>query len=191
MCSKKRTGLSFILSAPAGTGKTTLVDRLVEEFPHIVKNISYTTRRKRDGEVDGKDYLFLTKEDFLKKEDDFLEVVELFGNKYATSKSLVQNNQANSLHTVFVIDVEGALQLKKQIPCISIFVSPPSLNALTSRLKKRSSENPEEMAVRIKRAKKELEMVKYYDYHIVNDVLSTAYEALKSIVIAEEHRVTD
>lgn len=188
MYNKKKEGRFFIVSAPAGSGKTTLVTKLLEEFPHIKKSVSYTTRKPRNGEVQGKDYLFISEKAFQEKEEDFIEKVEILGNKYATSKKLIEENQKKSFHTVFVIDVEGALSMMKKIPCISIFILPPSLKELKNRLEKRGSETSEEIALRMERAKKELEKVKLYDYYIVNDTISSAYEALRSIVLAEEHR---
>lgn len=185
-------GFIFILSAPAGTGKTTLVRMLSQEFPCIVESISCTTRPMRPGEADGKDYYFLTRAEFEEKiqHGDFLEYAEVFGYYYGTSLSFVHKQQELGRHVFLVIDTQGAMQLKKKnFPAIYIFLSPPSIEELKERLIKRKTETPEVIDKRLSWAKTELSMIKNYDYHIVNDYLNQAYAILRSIVIAEEHRV--
>lgn len=188
--SKKR-GLLFIISAPAGTGKTTLVKMLTDEFPHVVRSVTCTTRKPRPGEVNGVDYFFLTEEEFEKKlqKGDFLEHANVFGNHYGTSRTLVEKELDSGKHVILVIDTQGALQLKEKLKGIFIFISPPSLEELKKRLVKRRTETPELIEKRILWARHELEMISHYDYHIINDDLSVAYEALKSILIAEEDRI--
>lgn len=186
-------GLCFILSAPAGTGKTTLVRMLSKEFSCICESISCTTRPPRPGEVDGKDYHFLSLSEFEKKieQGDFLEFAEVFGYHYGTSKAFVLKQQEMGQHVFLVIDTQGAMQLKKaQFPALYIFLSPPSLEELKKRLLARQTESAEGIEKRLSWAKAELSMVENYDYHIVNDSLKQAFEILRSIVIAEEHRVT-
>jgi guanylate kinase len=185
-------GFVFVISAPAGTGKTTLVRMLSQEFPCIVESISCTTRPPRPGEVNGKDYYFLSKKEFEEKVriGDFLEYAEVFGYHYGTSLSFVHKQQEMGKHVFLVIDTQGAMQLKKQqFPAIYIFLSPPSLEELKERLIRRQTESPEVIDKRLSWAEAELAMVKNYDYHIVNDNLNQAYTILRSIVIAEEHRV--
>jgi guanylate kinase len=188
-------GLIFVISAPAGTGKTTLVDKLTHEFSSIVRSVSCTTRAPRHSEQEGRDYFFLDKKAFEKKiaEGGFLEHAKVFGEYYGTSVDFVKKLQESGKHVVMVIDTQGALQLQKHFkgktPAIFIFISPPSLTELKERLHKRKTENPQSMEERLAWAKKELEMVHHYDYHIVNDHLETAYTVLKSIFIAEEHKV--
>lgn len=185
-------GFVFILSAPAGTGKTTLVRMLSKEFSCIYESVSCTTRSIRPGETEGEDYHFLSKEEFEEKihHGDFLEHAEVFGYHYGTSKALVEKQQAMGKHVFLVIDTQGAMQLKKkQFPAIYIFLSPPSLEELKGRLVKRETEPMDVIERRLGRAKDEMAMLAYYDYHIVNDNLHTAYAILRSIVIAEEHRV--
>ncbi len=185
-------GLVFILSAPAGTGKTTLVRMLSKEFSCIYESVSCTTRSSRPGEVEGEDYHFLSNKEFKEKIDqgDFLEHAEVFGYHYGTSKALVEKQQAMGKHVFLVIDTQGAMQLKqKKFPAIFIFLSPPSLEELKDRLIKRETEAMDVIEKRLAWAKDEMIMLTNYDYHIVNDNLHTAYAILRSIVIAEEHRV--
>lgn len=185
-------GLIFIISAPSGTGKTTLVHMLTKEFPSIVRSISCTTRNPRPGEHEGIDYFFINKETFKAKIDqgDFLEHAQVFGDDYGTSQEFVKSQQARGNHVVLVIDTQGALQLKKKLKdAIFIFISPPSLIELKERMNKRKTETPQLMEERLAWARHELEMVHHYDYHIINDHLETAYTILKSIFIAEEHKV--
>lgn len=185
-------GLVFVLSAPAGTGKTTLLKMLREEFSCVTGSISSTTRSPRQGEVSGKDYHFLAVSEFEKKiqNGDFLESAKVFENYYGTSKEEVLRQQEKGKHVILVIDTQGAMQLrKKAFPATFIFVSPPSLEALRERLLKRQTESVALIEKRLSWAKEELAKLSYYDYHIINDDLQTAYEVLRSIIIAEEHKV--
>jgi guanylate kinase len=187
----KGRGLLFVISAPAGTGKTTLVKMLTDEFPRVTRSVTCTTRKPRPGEINGQDYFFLTEEEFEKKlkTGDFLEHANVFGNHYGTSRSLVEKELKTGKHVILVIDTQGALQLKDKLNAIFIFISPPSLEELKKRLYQRRTESPELIEKRILWARHELEMISHYDYHIINDDLSVAYKALKSILIAEEDRV--
>jgi guanylate kinase len=183
-------GLIFVLSAPAGTGKTTLVRMLRDEFPCVAESISCTTRAPRAGEIPGKDYHFLTVQEFEDKikSGDFLEHAKVFDNYYGTSKEFVLQQQEKGNHVILVIDTQGALQLRGKIPAIFVFISPPSLQELRERLFKRQTESMEHIEHRLSWAKREMSMAVDYDYHIVNENLHTAYEVLRSILIAEEHR---
>ena len=185
-------GLVLVLSAPAGTGKTTLVHMLTKEFSCVVESISCTTRPHRYNESQGKDYHFLTKEKFEEKvrEGDFLEYAEVFGYYYGTSSDFVLQQQKTGKHVILVIDTQGAMKLKNRgFPAVFIFVSPPSKEELRQRLIKRKTETLETIEERLAWAEHEMSMVPQYDYHIVNDHLENAYAILRSIVIAEEHRV--
>lgn len=188
-----KKGLVFVLSAPAGTGKTTLVRMLREEFSCVRESISCTTRAPRQGELQGKDYHFLTREAFQEKvkKEAFLEYADVFGDCYGTSKEYVAEELSKGHHVILVIDTQGAMQIKEKIPAIFVFVSPPSFDELKERLLKRKTETPEKIERRLLWAKKEMEMIPHYDYHIVNDHLHTAYTVLKSILIAEEHRTKE
>lgn len=180
-----------MISAPAGTGKTTLVQMLTQEFHCVVRSITCTTRHPRPGEKDGVDYFFLSEEEFQKKlhAGDFLEHANVFGFNYGTSRAQIEESLAAGKHVVLVIDTQGALQLKGRMDAIFIFISPPSLEELKKRLTHRRTESPEMIEKRLQWARHELEMISHYDYHIVNDELSVAYETLKSILIAEEDRI--
>jgi guanylate kinase len=185
-------GLCFVLSAPAGTGKTTLVRMLSQEFPCVCESVSCTTRPMRQGEVNGKDYHFLSRAEFEEKirNADFLEYAEVFGYYYGTSQAFVVKQQEMGKHVFLVIDTQGAMLLKnKDFPALHIFLSPPSLKELKERLVKRRTESMQVIEKRLSWAKAEMAMWANYDYHIVNDNLNQAYAILKSIVIAEEHRV--
>lgn len=184
-------GLLFIVSAPAGTGKTTLVEMLTKEFPCVVRSISSTTRAKRPNEVDGVDYFFINEEEFKKKIDEgqFLEHVTLFGDRYGTVKHQVEQQRAQGKHVFLVIDTQGALHLMGQVAATFIFILPPSFEELARRLQQRGTENYDSLAKRLHEAEREIATSTAYQYVIVNDRIETAYEVLKSIVIAEEHRI--
>jgi guanylate kinase len=185
-------GLIFVISAPAGAGKTTLVQMLTKEFPSVVRSVTSTTRHPRPGEHEGKDYFFLTRENFEAKikRGDFLEHAKVFSDYYGTSAQDVKALQAQGKHVVLVIDTQGALQLKKQLKdAVFIFISPPSLEELKKRLHNRKTETPQLIEERLAWADRELKMVNHYDYNVINDHLETAYTVLKSIFIAEDHKV--
>lgn len=185
-------GLVFVVSAPAGTGKTTLVRMLSDEFPAVVGSVSCTTRSIRPGEIADVDYHFIEKEEFEARiqSEEFLEYANVFGNYYGTLKSEVEEKLHLGKHVVLVIDTQGAISLKKKkFPAVYIFVSPPSLSELRERLFKRKTEGDQHIEERLSWAENELAQVVHYDYHIVNDNLHHAYDILRSIFIAEEHKV--
>lgn len=187
-----KKGLAFVISAPAGTGKTTLVQMLAQEFPEIKNSISCTTRKPREGEVSGDHYHFLTPEDFEKRiaANEFLEYVELYGNYYGTSREKVQEQLNLGKHVILTIDTQGALQLKGKFDAVFIFIFPPSLDVLRKRLIQRQTESMEVIEERLAWAVKEMQAASLYDYNIVNDNLKVAYQTLLSIIVAEEHRVS-
>ncbi len=183
-------GLAFVISAPAGTGKTTLVRMLCKRFDCIVSSVSFTTRRPRKNEVQGRDYHFISREEFTKKmaEGEFLEYAEVFGHYYGTSKTFVEAEQLAGKHVVLVIDTQGAIQLMGSFDATFIFISPPNLTELGNRLRARRSETDATLEHRLSWAEKEMALASKYDYHIVNERLHVAYEVLRAIFIAEEHR---
>jgi guanylate kinase len=185
-----KKGLAFVLSAPAGTGKTTLAKMLFAEFACISSSVSFTTRKPRVGEIEGKDYHFITVEQFEEKiaAGEFLEYAKVYQDYYGTSKSFVAKEQSAGKHVLLVIDTQGALQLKKSIDATFIFIQPPCLNTLHARLSARKSETAQSIEHRLSWAEKELSMAPMYDYQIINEDLHTAYLVLKSIFIAEEHK---
>lgn len=186
-----KRGLLFIVSAPAGTGKTTLVQLLSQEFSSVVASISCTTRQPRGGEVDGVHYHFLTEPEFMRRMEagEFLEHVQLYGSYYGTSRHRVEELLNQGKHVVLVIDTQGLMQLKGKAEFISIFIAPPSFDILEQRLAKRQTESKQIMSERLVWAKEEMARQHLYDYLIVNDDLSVAYQILRSILIAEEHRL--
>ena len=183
-------GLVFVVSAPAGTGKTTLVRMLTEEFDCVAESISYTTRPIRRGEVEGRDYYFISETEFKKKiaQGDFLEYARVFDHYYGTSRKTVEEKLSAGKHVALVIDTQGAMQLKKTLKATYIFIRPPNLEELKRRLHGRKSDTQEAIDVRLSWAEKEIEAAKFYDYLIVNENLKMAYEVLRAIFIAEEHR---
>ncbi|WP_039357402.1 guanylate kinase [Candidatus Protochlamydia amoebophila] len=189
---KDKKGSLFIVSAPAGTGKTTLVNLLVHEFPTVIASISYTTRAPRLSEVNGKDYYFITESEFEAKiaAADFLEYVKLYDTYYGTSRKWVEIQRQLGLHVILVIDTQGALQLQKLCEATFIFIRPPSLDELKNRLINRQTESLEMIEKRLACAERELKAAQYYDYEIINDDLQEAYQVLRSILIAEYHRIS-
>ncbi len=188
-----KRGLLFVLSAPAGTGKTTLVNKLVDEFPCIVRSVSFTTRQPRRNERDGADYHFVTEDQFLKRleQGDFLEHARIYDFFYGTSKSWVEQQLKSGKHVVLVIDTQGARQIREKADAVFIFVKPPNLEELKKRLEKRQTESKEVIDERLLWADKEIAESKNYNYCVTNDCFETAYRVLKSIFIAEEHRVSN
>ncbi len=185
-----KKGLVFVISAPAGTGKTTLVRMLQKEFNCLVESISYTTRQLRPSEIAGRDYHFISVPEFEAKiaDGEFLEYAQVFSHYYGTSRKFVEEEQLKGNHVVLVIDTQGALQLMGFLEAAFIFISPPSLEELKSRLHLRKSESKEAIEQRLSWAQKEMALASRYDYHIVNDHLKTAYDVLRAIFIAEEHK---
>jgi len=185
-----KRGLVFIISAPAGTGKTTLVRMLCEEFECVHESISFTTRAPRPNEVVGRDYHFISRDEFERKiaDDDFLEYATVFDHYYGTSKSEVESHLKEGRHVVLVIDTQGALNLMDRLSAVFIFIRPPHLSELRKRLEIRKTDSDEAIVQRLSWAQKELELAPRYDYQIVNDNLKVAYDILRSILIAEEHK---
>ncbi len=191
MLSNKLKGLLIVISAPSGTGKTTLTHMLLKEFPDMEFSVSYTTRKPRPGEVNGKDYFFVDRETFERmiEEGDFLEWAQVYGNLYGTSKSQVLKALNEGKDILLDIDTQGALQVKKNFPeAVLIFILPPSFKELERRLRSRGTDDEETIEKRLKIARVEVERAPLYDYIVVNDVLEKAYEKLRSIVIAEKCR---
>ena len=188
---KRDCGIAFVVSAPAGTGKTTLVERLAKEFETIKINISATTRPKRDAEISGVHYLFVTDDEFEEKlqKGHFLEHVRNFGYRYGTDREYIEQVRRAGNHIFLIIDTQGAETLMRIYDATYIFIMPPSIETLKQRLIKRGTETDESMRYRLERAEDEMKTAQHYDYVIVNDDLDKAYQVLKSIFIAETHRV--
>ena len=173
-----------VVSGPSGVGKGTLVKTLVKRRADVVESVSCTTRAPRDGEVHGREYYFLSKEDFLRRvqENDFLEYDEHFGNYYGTPKSFVRDTLKDK-SVIMEIDVVGALNAKKTFPeTVLVMVVPPSAEELKRRLSGRGSETETQIENRLARMEYELSHVDEYDYVIVNDDLEKAITALENII---------
>jgi guanylate kinase len=185
-------GLLFIVSAPSGTGKTTLVERLVQRVPNLRMSRSYTSRAARVGEHDGVDYNFISRDRFVAMigEAAFLEWADVFGSYYGTSAADTDAALAHGEDVVLVIDVQGARQVRglgRQV--VSIFVLPPSSAILEQRLRGRSKDTDEQIARRLAVARREVSEYSQYDYLVINDELNAAVERLQGIVAAERARI--
>lgn len=184
---KPMEGKLIIFSAPSGAGKTTIVQYLLSIFPEISFSISCTTRPKRENEVDGKDYYFLTEEQFQEKikNNEFIEYEEVYkGRYYGTLHSEIERLWNQGKHVIFDIDVRGGLNLKKQFKdrALAIFIAPPSLKDLEERLKNRNTENLESLLTRIQKADEELSFAKDFDAVIINDNLEKAQNKARTLV---------
>jgi guanylate kinase len=189
--SSERRGLLFVVSAPSGTGKTTVVERLVQVFPDLALSRSYTSRAMREGETDGVDYNFITRERFeaMIADDAFLEWADVFGNLYGTAKADAERELATGRDLVLVIDVQGARQVRAHgAHTVGIFVLPPSFDALEQRLRGRSKDSEEAIRKRLATARREIRAVAEYEYVIVNDELDACVDRLRAIVLAERAR---
>ena len=185
-------GLLFIVSAPSGTGKTTLVERLVQVTPGLRMSRSYTSRAPRDGEADGVDYNFVTRTRFeaMIAEGEFLEHADVFGNFYGTGASDTARALASGDDLVLVIDVQGARQVRESgFAHVGIFVLPPSFEILEDRLRRRSKDSESQIQRRLAVAQQEVDAVAEYDYAVINDEVDAAVARLRAIVEAERARL--
>lgn len=182
------SGLIFVISAPSGTGKTTLIKRLIKELSGLRFSISYTTRPPRANEKDGEDYYFISSEDFQKmvENNKFIEWAEVLGNRYGTPKMDIDQLKASGYDLILDIDPQGAKKVLKDINnAILIYILPPSPKCLRERLKKRGGDSEEAVKFRLRSAKTEIYEAYWYNYVIVNDDIDEAVEKLKAIIIAE------
>ena len=185
-------GILFVVSAPSGTGKTTLVERLVNDVPGLQMSRSYTSRPTRPGEADGVDYNFISRQDFESRIalQQFLEWADVFGNLYGTGLTDTESRLATGCDLVLTIDVQGARQVRaKPIPTVGIFVLPPSFGVLEQRLRGRSKDSEEAIQRRLQTAREEVSAFSEYDYVVVNDEIEGCVARLKAIVIAERARL--
>lgn len=181
----------IIISGPSGVGKTTLYKRLLEEDPSLAFSVSVTTRDKRPGEQDGVDYFFISDEEYerLVEEDAFLEHEGVFGRKYGTLLSQVEEKFAQGKHVLLDIDTKGAHSVMKKVPdCVSVFILPPTLDTLYQRLIGRQTGTPEQNRQRFDCAKAEIAVCRDFTYNVINDDIEIAYQTLKAIIDAEKQR---
>ena len=181
-------GTLFTVSAPSGAGKTSLVTQLLQSVNNIRLSISYTTRRQRKGEEEGKNYFFIDKQQFgkMQTEDLFLENAKVYGNFYGTSRGFVQKALGLGDNLILEINWEGAQIIKKKMPeAVGIFILPPSIDDLKSRLQKRGLDSEDIIEKRVTSALQELKHLKSSDYIVLNDDFDTALKHLIAIVTAE------
>jgi guanylate kinase len=180
----------FVIAAPSGAGKTTIVGKLVARNPELRFSISYTTRERRNTEVDGADYLFVDVAEFerLRENDDLLEHAEVFDNLYATSRSQVEQHLAQGHSVILEIDWQGARQVRESMPeCITIFVMPPSLQELERRLRDRRTDEAEVIERRLRDARGDMSHWDEFHYIIINDDLEKAVAELNDVISGQGH----
>jgi guanylate kinase len=186
-----KNGHLFIISAPSGAGKTTIIQKLLLHDASLSLSISHTTRKPRKGECDGKDYYFINHAQFeaLIKREAFAEYANVFGNFYGTAKKTLQDPIEKGIDTILDIDWQGAKNIKKKFPTsISIFITPPSLNILEERLRNRKTDDEETILKRLSQAREDVEHAIFYDYVVENDALSQAIDDVHKII--NKHRKT-
>ena len=185
--SQARRGQLFVVSAPSGTGKTTVVETLVASTPHLRESCSYTSRKERVGETDGVDYNFVSRERFeaMIAGDQFLEWAEIYGDLYGTSQVDTERIQSAGDDLVLVIDVQGARKIRRRgVPVVSVFVMPPSLGVLESRLRGRCTDSEAQIQRRLAVAREEVKAFREYDFVVVNDDVGACVQQLRAILTA-------
>lgn len=186
-------GNLIIITSPSGGGKGTLIAELMKRGVGIGYSVSYTTRKKRAGETDGKDYTFVTVEEFekLRAGGEFLEHAVVHGNHYGTSKSRVEKLIAEGVDVILEIDVQGAADVLEMLPdSVSIFILPPSFADLEQRLRARNTENPEQLALRLRNSFDEVHRCTEFEYVVINDNIADAVRRMESIILGERQRTT-
>ena len=187
-----RRGLLIVVSGASGTGKGTVCKKILADLPEVAYSISATTRKPRPGEIDGKEYYFLSVDEFKAwiAEEKFLEYAEVYGNFYGTPLNKIEERLNRGEDILLEIDVQGALNVKRKCPDgVYIFLLPPSLEELKNRIEGRGTENAESLARRLKNAVAEIKIGLEYDYAVVNDTIDNAAEQIKAILTAERLKV--
>jgi guanylate kinase len=186
---RQNKGLLLVLSGPSGSGKGTILRRVVTKNKNVRCSISVTTREPRNNEVEGKNYFFKSKEEFrnMVRADELVEWVEYCGNYYGTPLKYINDSVEKGYDVILEIEVEGAVNIKEKYPnCILVFITPPSFEELRNRLLLRGTEDSGIVDKRLDRAKEEIDYIKVYDYVIVNDVVECAVDDLNCILRAEK-----
>lgn len=184
-------GIFFIITSPSGGGKGTLIKEILRTMENISYSVSFTTRKMRQGEIHGKDYFFVSPDEFesLVKQGDFLEYASVHGNFYGTLQHQVKKETDGGRDIILEIDVQGAESVKAKMPeAVSIFILPPSFEVLRQRLVSRQTESDADLQLRLENAKTEVKFYKRFDYVVINEEKNRAVENLKSIITAERLR---
>jgi guanylate kinase len=185
------SGNLLIVSAPSGAGKTTLVAAVIQRLEHVMPSISFTARSRRRGETDGADYHFVGPDEFdaMIARGEFLEWAEVHGNRYGTSRSVVEQLLSRELDVILTIDVQGAAKARALYPeAITVFVLPPSYAALVDRLRGRGANAISDLQLRLLNGRTEIEQFRHFDYLVINDDLGRATEELTAIIVAARCR---
>jgi guanylate kinase len=184
-------GVPVVLSGPSGVGKTTIKEQLLTRFQDLVVSISATTRAPRNGETHGKDYLFLSREEFERgiEEDRFIEWATVHGEYYGTPRGPIEDHLRNGTDVLLVIDIQGGVFVKKLFPqCLLIFLLPPNMDELARRLHERGTDPEEIKALRLNNAREEISFAQFYDYWVVNHHLDETVSRIRSIILADRCR---
>ncbi len=185
-------GRLFVLSAPSGCGKSTLLEALLKRNPGLIRSVSATTRPPRAGEIDGKDYRFLSRTQFLEgiRRRSFLEHASVLHYWYGTPRQPIERALKADQDVLLSIDIQGARQVRRSgLPATTVFLVPPSLKVLKERLERRGTESPSQIRDRLRLARQELREIRRYDYAVVNDWLQEAVAAVEAIIRAQHYRV--
>lgn len=186
-------GILFVVSSPSGGGKGTLIQRVLSRLQNLSYSVSYTTRKPRNGEVNGREYFFVTPEQFsqMVERNDFLEWAKVHSHLYGTSRSQVSRDVSLGRDIVLEVDVQGAASIRHLIQeAVSVFILPPSLEVLRERLIARGTDSADELALRLRNAPEELKAYKTFDYVIINDDVEQAAAKLMAIIEAERLRLS-
>ena len=192
MLNNNRRGLVLVISSPSGAGKTTICKKIINEIEGVALSISATTRKKRKGEIDGKDYFFKDHHEFLEmlKNKEFIESAKVFGNSYGTLKKEVLSKIEKGIDVIVDIDWQGTRQIEKHLgqDVVKLFILPPSIKELETRLGNRASEDKENFLKRMSEARKEISHFNEYDFIVINNEIEATFNNVKSILFSERLR---